>query len=63
MARWSQAVDRVARLAPARLESGAMGKAIAIATPVFFLLIGLEWLVARWRGTQAVYRLNDASTA
>jgi sterol desaturase/sphingolipid hydroxylase (fatty acid hydroxylase superfamily) len=37
-----------------------MGKAIALATPVFFLLIGIEWLVARARGMSGVYRLNDA---
>jgi sterol desaturase/sphingolipid hydroxylase (fatty acid hydroxylase superfamily) len=36
-----------------------MGKAIAVATPFFFLLIGLEWLVTRKRGISA-YRLNDA---
>ncbi|UXH78066.1 sterol desaturase family protein [Roseateles amylovorans] len=32
---------------------------IVLATPVFFLLIGLEYLVGRWRGRQT-YRLNDA---
>jgi Na+/H+-dicarboxylate symporter len=37
-----------------------MGKAIALATPFFFLLIGIEWLVARVRGVPGVYRLNDA---
>ena len=37
-----------------------MGKAIALATPVFFLLIALELLVARARGMSGVYRLNDA---
>lgn len=37
-----------------------MGKAIAIATPVFFLLIAIEWLVARARGLHGTYRLNDA---
>ncbi|HET9693898.1 MAG TPA: sterol desaturase family protein [Steroidobacteraceae bacterium] len=37
-----------------------MGKAIALATPVFFLLIGIELLVARARGLQGAYRLNDA---
>jgi sterol desaturase/sphingolipid hydroxylase (fatty acid hydroxylase superfamily) len=36
-----------------------MGPAIALATPVFFLLIALEFAVARARGVQA-YRLNDA---
>jgi sterol desaturase/sphingolipid hydroxylase (fatty acid hydroxylase superfamily) len=36
-----------------------MGPAIALATPVFFLLIALEFAVARGRGVQ-VYRLNDA---
>ena len=37
-----------------------MGKAIAFATPVFFLLIALELLVARARGMSGAYRLNDA---
>ena len=37
-----------------------MGKAIALATPVFFLLIGIELLVARWRGARGIYRFNDA---
>ena len=37
-----------------------MGKAIAYATPVFFLLIALELVVARARGMGGVYRLNDA---
>jgi hypothetical protein len=37
-----------------------MGKAIAFATPVFFLLIALELLVARARGMAGAYRLNDA---
>jgi sterol desaturase/sphingolipid hydroxylase (fatty acid hydroxylase superfamily) len=37
-----------------------MGKAIAFATPVFFLLIALELLVARTRGMAGTYRLNDA---
>ena len=37
-----------------------MGKAIAIATPVFFLLIALEWLVARRARHGGIYRLNDA---
>jgi sterol desaturase/sphingolipid hydroxylase (fatty acid hydroxylase superfamily) len=37
-----------------------MGKAIAYATPVFFLLIALEFVVARARGMNGVYRLNDA---
>lgn len=32
---------------------------ITWATPVFFALIGVEWLVARWRGRPA-YRANDA---
>ena len=36
-----------------------MGKAIAIATPFFFLLIAVEWLWARRKGL-AAYRLNDA---
>ena len=36
-----------------------MGKAIALATPVFFTLIAIEWLVARARGVRS-YRLNDA---
>jgi sterol desaturase/sphingolipid hydroxylase (fatty acid hydroxylase superfamily) len=36
-----------------------MGKAIAYATPVFFLLIALEMLVARARGMSGAYRLND----
>ena len=43
-----------------RLSIPPMGKAIAIATPVFFLLIAIEWLVARARGMRGVYRLNDA---
>jgi alkylglycerol monooxygenase len=37
-----------------------MGKAIAIATPVFFLLMAIELLVARRRGLRDAYRLNDA---
>ena len=37
-----------------------MGTAIALATPFFFLLIGLELLAARSRGIAAAYRLNDA---
>lgn len=32
---------------------------IALAIPVFFALIGLELLVARWRG-ERLYRLNDS---
>ncbi|MEO1083199.1 MAG: sterol desaturase family protein, partial [Acidobacteriota bacterium] len=32
---------------------------IALSIPVFFLLIGVEWLVAHWR-RRRVYRLNDA---
>jgi sterol desaturase/sphingolipid hydroxylase (fatty acid hydroxylase superfamily) len=37
-----------------------MGKAIAIATPFFFLLIALELWVARRRGLAGAYRLNDS---
>ena len=37
-----------------------MGKAIAFATPVFFLLIAVELLLARARGLTGTYRLNDA---
>ena len=37
-----------------------MGKAIAYATPVFFLLIMLELVLARARGLDGAYRLNDA---
>jgi alkylglycerol monooxygenase len=37
-----------------------MGKAIALATPVFFLLIAIELGVARARGLAGAYRLNDA---
>jgi sterol desaturase/sphingolipid hydroxylase (fatty acid hydroxylase superfamily) len=37
-----------------------VGKAIAYATPVFFLLIALEFVVARVRGLDGAYRLNDA---
>jgi hypothetical protein len=37
-----------------------MGKAIALATPVFFLLIALEYATARARGLAGAYRLNDA---
>ena len=37
-----------------------MGKAIALATPFFFLLIGLELVVARMRGVPGAYRFNDA---
>jgi alkylglycerol monooxygenase len=36
-----------------------MGRTIAIATPVFFALIALEYLVGRVRG-RSNYRLNDA---
>jgi alkylglycerol monooxygenase len=36
-----------------------MGRTIALATPVFFALIALEYLVGRARGTSN-YRLNDA---
>jgi len=36
-----------------------MGKTIAIATPVFFALIALEYLLGRVRG-RSNYRLNDA---
>lgn len=38
-----------------------MGKGvnyIALAIPFFFLLIGVEWAVARWKG-RSVYRLSD----
>ena len=34
-------------------------KVISLATPVFFLLIALEWLVGRARG-RVTGRLNDA---
>jgi sterol desaturase/sphingolipid hydroxylase (fatty acid hydroxylase superfamily) len=37
-----------------------MGKAIALATPVFFLLIAIELLVARAHGLRGAYRFNDA---
>ena len=37
-----------------------MGKAIAIATPVFFLLMAIELVIARRRGLRDAYRLNDA---
>ena len=37
-----------------------MGKAIAFATPMFFLLIAVELLLARARGLTGAYRLNDA---
>jgi hypothetical protein len=36
-----------------------MGKTIALATPVFFALIALEYVVGRARG-RSNYRLNDA---
>ena len=36
-----------------------MGKTIALATPVFFALIALEWAVGRARG-RSNYRINDA---
>jgi sterol desaturase/sphingolipid hydroxylase (fatty acid hydroxylase superfamily) len=36
-----------------------MGRAFALATPVFFALIALEWAVGRARG-RSNYRLNDA---
>ena len=36
-----------------------MGRAIAIATPFFFVLIGLEYAWGRLRGRNT-YRLNDA---
>lgn len=32
---------------------------IALAIPIFFALIGVEWLYARWR-REALYRLNDS---
>lgn len=32
---------------------------IALAIPVFFLLIGIEWLISRWQ-EKKVYRLNDS---
>lgn len=37
-----------------------MGKAIAVATPFFFLLIALEGWLARRRGLAGAYRLNDS---
>ena len=37
-----------------------MGKAIAVATPLFFLLIALESWLARRRGLAGAYRLNDS---
>jgi sterol desaturase/sphingolipid hydroxylase (fatty acid hydroxylase superfamily) len=37
-----------------------MGNAIAFATPVFFLLIAVELVVARVRGATGAYRFNDA---
>ena len=37
-----------------------MGKAIAVATPFFFLLIALESWFARRRGLAGAYRLNDS---
>ena len=36
-----------------------MGKTIALATPVFFALIALEFAIGRARG-RSNYRLNDA---
>ncbi|MGI9245664.1 MAG: sterol desaturase family protein, partial [Steroidobacteraceae bacterium] len=36
-----------------------MGKAIAIATPFFFLLMAVEFWIARRRGLGDAYRLND----
>ena len=36
-----------------------MGRTIALATPVFFALIAIEWLVGRVRGRDT-YRLNDS---
>jgi sterol desaturase/sphingolipid hydroxylase (fatty acid hydroxylase superfamily) len=36
-----------------------MGRTIALATPVFFALIALEWAIGRARG-RSNYRLNDA---
>jgi sterol desaturase/sphingolipid hydroxylase (fatty acid hydroxylase superfamily) len=36
-----------------------MGRTIALATPVFFALIALEWAIGRVRG-HSNYRLNDA---
>ncbi len=39
-----------------------MGRTIALATPVFFALIALEYAVGRLRGTSN-YRLNDALTS
>jgi alkylglycerol monooxygenase len=37
-----------------------MGKAIALATPFFFLLIAVEYTIARAKGLRAAYRVNDA---
>ena len=42
-----------------RTEDPALGKTIALATPVFFALIALEFAIGRARG-RSNYRLNDA---
>ncbi len=57
MDRWSRAVDALAGLGTG--AGVTMGRAIAIATPVFFALIGLEYAWGRLRGRNT-YRLNDA---
>ena len=36
-----------------------MGRTIALATPVFFALIAIEWLIGRARGRDT-FRLNDS---
>ena len=42
-----------------RTEEPPLGKTIALATPVFFALIALEFAIGRARG-RSNYRLNDA---
>ena len=37
-------------------------KYVALAIPFFFLLIGVEWLVLRWRGPRRAYRFADSIT-
>jgi hypothetical protein len=37
-------------------------KYVALAIPFFFLLIGVEWLILRWRGPRGAYCFADSIT-